>query len=94
MNLLVCDRLGRRSPSPDPEDELVRRYQQVVRPYAGRVYAAIAVVLALIAASGTIGEWQNWILFTPRRQLRGQGSRSSARTSASTSSSCRSSSSW
>jgi uncharacterized membrane protein (UPF0182 family) len=34
-----------------------------VRPYAGRLYIALALVMALIAASGTIGEWQNWILF-------------------------------
>ena len=74
VNLIVCDRLaGRASPAPDPDDELVRRYQRVVRPYAGRIYAALAVVVALIAASGTIGEWQNWILFTPRRDLRREG---------------------
>ena len=29
----------------------------------GGVYVALAFVMALIAASGTIGEWQNWILF-------------------------------
>ncbi len=61
-NLIACDRLAG-PPAADAEDELVRRYQHAVRPYAGRVYAAIALVLALIAASGTIGEWQNWILF-------------------------------
>jgi uncharacterized membrane protein (UPF0182 family) len=61
-NLIACDRLAG-VPAEDAEDELVRRYQQAVRPYAGRVYAAIALILALIAASGTIGEWQNWILF-------------------------------
>ena len=66
VNLIVCDRLGSTHPAADAEDELVRRYQHVVRPYAGRVYVGISVVLALIAASGTIGEWQNWILFTPR----------------------------
>ena len=63
-NLLICDRLGARHETLEPEDELVRRYQRVVRPYAGRVYGAIALVIALIAASGTVGEWNNWILFT------------------------------
>ncbi len=62
INLLVCDRLAGPG-ATQGEDELVRRYQQIVRPYAGRVYIALAIVLALIAASGTIGEWQNWILF-------------------------------
>jgi hypothetical protein len=62
-NLVVCDRLSDEVMSATHEDELVRRYQQIVRPYSGRVYIVLAFVLALIAASGTIGEWQNWILF-------------------------------
>ncbi len=64
VNLLVCDRLASAEPTTEPDDELVRRYQQAVRPYAGRVYALLAFVFALVAASGTVGEWQNWILFT------------------------------
>ncbi|HEY1829696.1 MAG TPA: UPF0182 family protein [Acidimicrobiales bacterium] len=64
VNLVVCDRLASSGVGGvGGEDELVRRYQQVVRPHAGRIYVALAFVLALIAASGTIGEWQNWILF-------------------------------
>jgi uncharacterized membrane protein (UPF0182 family) len=62
-NLVVCDRLASDDLGAVQKDELVRRYQQVVRPYAGRLYIALAIVMALIAASGTIGEWQNWILF-------------------------------
>ncbi|HEX3947104.1 MAG TPA: UPF0182 family protein, partial [Acidimicrobiales bacterium] len=64
VNLLFCDRIGIRTATLEPEDELVRRYQSVVRPYSRRIYAAIALVLALIAASGTVGQWNNWILFT------------------------------
>jgi hypothetical protein len=63
VNLVVCDRLAHGGTDPTGEDELVRRYQQYVRPYAGRIYVALAFILALIAASGTVGEWQNWILF-------------------------------
>jgi uncharacterized membrane protein (UPF0182 family) len=63
VNLVVCDRLSDEITSATHEDELVRRYQQIIRPYSGRVYIALAFVLALIVASGTIGEWQNWILF-------------------------------
>ncbi len=63
VNLVVCDRLAGTDADGTGEDELVRRYQQIVRPYAGRVYIGLALVMALIAASGTIGEWQNWILF-------------------------------
>ncbi len=63
VNLVVCDRIAGHDIVLAQEDELVRRYQQFVRPYAGRIYVALAFVLALIAASGTIGEWNNWILF-------------------------------
>jgi hypothetical protein len=63
VNLVVCDRLAGADLDATGEDELVRRYQQIVRPYAGRVYIVLAFICALIAGSGTIGEWQNWILF-------------------------------
>jgi uncharacterized membrane protein (UPF0182 family) len=63
VNLVVCDRIAGRGVVLAQEDELVRRYQQYVRPYAGRIYVALAFVLALIAASGTIGQWNNWVLF-------------------------------
>ncbi len=63
VNLVVCDRLASEDIGAVQKDELVRRYQQIVRPYAGRIYVALSIVMALIAASGTIGEWQNWILF-------------------------------
>lgn len=64
INLVVTDRLSAGATSSDPEDELVRRYRRAIRPYAGWLYAVLALVMALVAASGTIGEWQNWILFT------------------------------
>jgi uncharacterized membrane protein (UPF0182 family) len=63
VNLVVCDRLAGNDLVAAQEDELVRRYQQLVRPVAGRVYVVVAFIMALIAASGTIGEWQNWLLF-------------------------------
>ncbi len=63
VNLVVCDRIAGNDIVLAQEDELVRRYQQYVRPYSGRIYVALAFVLALIGASGTIGQWNNWILF-------------------------------
>src|SRR5580658_3714907 len=63
VNLVVCDRIAGRDIVLAQDDELVRRYQQYVRPYAGRIYIALAFVLALIGASGTISQWNNWILF-------------------------------
>ena len=63
INLVVCDRIAGHDIVLTQEDELVRRYQQYVRPYAGRIYVALAFILALIGGSGTIGQWNNWILF-------------------------------
>ena len=63
VNLVVCDRIAGHDVVLAQEDELVRRYQQFVRPYAGRIYVGLAFILALIGASGTVGQWNNWILF-------------------------------
>ena len=63
VNLVVCDRIAGRDIVLAQEDELVRRYQQFVRPYSARIYVGLAFVLALIGASGTVGQWNNWILF-------------------------------
>ena len=64
VNLLLCNRLGPSELFLDaPEDELVRRFQGAVRPYAGRLYALLAIVFALIAASSAVGQWQDFLLF-------------------------------
>jgi hypothetical protein len=64
-NLLLCNRLGPSELFLDaPEDELVRRFRGAVRPFAGRLYALLAIVFALIAASSAVGQWQNFLLFT------------------------------
>ena len=63
-NLLLTDRFGARDLSFDPEDEVVRRFQNVVRPYAKRVYAAIAIVMGLIAGLNASGQWQKYLLFS------------------------------
>ena len=64
VNLFVADRIGRTAVFEDPEDEMVRRFQLAVRPYAKRVYALIAVVFGGVAGLATIGQWQNWLLFS------------------------------
>jgi uncharacterized membrane protein (UPF0182 family) len=63
-NLLLTDRFGARDLTFDAEDEVVRRFQNVVRPYAKRIYAAIALVMALVAGFNATGEWNNYILFS------------------------------
>jgi len=63
VNLAVVDRLAPRELALGPEDELVRRYQQGVAPRAVLVRSLVSVAIALIAASGAIGQWQNYLLF-------------------------------
>jgi uncharacterized protein len=64
VNLAVVDRLAPGELALGPEDELVRRYQQRVTPRAVLVRSVVSVVVALIAASGAIGQWKNFLLFT------------------------------
>ncbi|HXQ43794.1 MAG TPA: UPF0182 family protein, partial [Acidimicrobiales bacterium] len=64
VNLAVVDRLAPSELALGPEDELVRRYQQRVTPRAVLVRTVVSVVVALIAASGAIGQWRNYLLFT------------------------------
>jgi uncharacterized membrane protein (UPF0182 family) len=63
VNLAVVDRLAPGELSLGPDDELVRRYQQRVAPRAVLVRTVVSVVVALIAASGAIGQWRNFLLF-------------------------------
>ncbi len=62
-SLLVAERLAPKGPSLDAEDEFVKRYQEVIGPYARWLRAAVVVVLSLIIGSQAVGQWNNWILF-------------------------------
>jgi uncharacterized membrane protein (UPF0182 family) len=64
VNLAVVDHLAPSELALGPEDELVRRYQQRVAPRAVLVRSVVAVIVALIAASGAVSQWRNWLLFT------------------------------
>ena len=64
VNLAVVDRLAPSELTLGPEDELVRRYQQRVAPRALLVRTLVSLVIALIAASGTVGQWSNFLLFS------------------------------
>jgi hypothetical protein len=63
VNLAVVDRMTPSMLTLGPEDELVRRYQHIVTPRAFLVRTIVSVVIALIAASSAIGQWQNWLLY-------------------------------
>jgi len=62
-NLLLTDRFGARDLTFEPEDEIVRRFQNSVRPYAGRIYALIALVMAVVAGLNATSQWQKYLLF-------------------------------
>ena len=68
-NLLLTDRFGARELTFEPEDEVVRRFQNVVRPRAGRIYALIAAVMGLVAGLNATGEWKNYLLFVHRQSF-------------------------
>lgn len=68
-NLLLGDRFGARDLGFDQEDELVRRFQDLVRPYARRVYALVAVVVGAIAGISATGQWNNYLLFANARNF-------------------------
>ncbi len=68
-NLLLADRLAPPSVasvlsgSPQPEEDLVARYQRLIRGRAGRIRVVLCAVLALVAGGNTAGQWQEWLLF-------------------------------
>ena len=63
VNLMLTDRLGARNLGFNPEDEVVRRFQTVVRPRAGRLYGLVAAVMGLIAGLNASNQWQTYLLF-------------------------------
>ena len=62
-SLIVAERLAPKGPSLDAEDEFVKRYQEVIGPYARWLRIGVVTILSLIVGSRAVGQWQNWILF-------------------------------
>ena len=63
-NLLLTNKFGARVLSFEPEDEVIRRFQNVVRPYARRIYAGIAALMALVAGFNATSQWNAYLLFS------------------------------
>jgi uncharacterized membrane protein (UPF0182 family) len=63
VSLVVAERLAPKGPSMDAEDEFVKRYREVIGPYARWLRAGVVVVLSLIIGSQALGQWQSWLLF-------------------------------
>ncbi len=68
-NLLLTDRFGARELSFEPEDEVVRRFQNVVRPHAARIYAVIAFIFGVVAGLNASGQWNAYLLFAHRQSF-------------------------
>ncbi len=65
-SLLVAERLVPRGPAIDAEDEFVKRYREIIGPYARWLRVLVIVALSLIVGSQAVGQWQNWLLFRNR----------------------------
>ena len=63
VNLLLTDRFGARTLTSSPEDEVIRRFQQRVRPRAKLLYGVFAAVLGLVAGIAASAQWQAFLLF-------------------------------
>ena len=62
-NLMLTHRFRAKNLSFEPEDEMTRRYQNAVTPYAKRIYGVIALFLGFLAGLNAQSQWKNLILF-------------------------------
>ena len=63
VSLFIVDTVAPRAMFLAGDNELVRRYQETVRPYAFLLRTVVSLVIALILGAGASGQWQHWILF-------------------------------
>ena len=70
-NLLLATRFASRDLTFEPEDELVRWFQTLIRPFARRLYALVALVVGLVAGLSAVPQWQNYILFAHAQSFPG-----------------------
>jgi uncharacterized membrane protein (UPF0182 family) len=65
-NLVIADRIAPRFRPMGPEEELLRRYHEIVDDRSGWVRAGVALLFAVIAGAGVSAQWNEWLLFTNR----------------------------
>ncbi len=63
VNLILADRFGARDLSFEPDDELVRRFQNSVRPRAALVYGVVSLLTGAVAGLNASGQWNVWLLY-------------------------------
>jgi len=66
VNLVIADRLAPRFRPMGPEEELLRRYHELVDDRSGWVRAGVALLFAVIAGAQVSSQWNEWLLFTNR----------------------------
>ena len=66
VNLVIADRIAPRFRPMGPEEELLRRYHEIVDERSGRVRVGVCLLFALIAGAGVSSQWNDWLLFTNR----------------------------
>ncbi len=65
-NLVIADRIAPRFRPMGPEEELLRRYHEIVDDRSGWVRAGVALLFAVIAGAQVSSQWNEWLLFTNR----------------------------
>ncbi len=62
-NLIIVDRLHPAVSGLGPEDELAKKFQEMVTPHSKIIRVLVAAALALFAGTGTSQEWRHWLIF-------------------------------
>lgn len=68
-NLFVADRAAPPLRAPGPEEEMLARYHDFIGGRTSLVRFAVAFVFALLASAGAPSQWEEWLLFTNRRDF-------------------------
>jgi uncharacterized protein len=66
VNLYLADRIAPAVRPPGPEEDLVRRWHQVIGNRAGLLRFGISLLFAVIAGAGVSSQWEEWLFFVNR----------------------------
>ena len=66
VNLFLADRLAPKSRPAGPEDELTRKWQQLMGRRAILIRSLTSLLFALLVGAGVSSQWQSWLFFTNR----------------------------
>ncbi len=69
LNLFISDRAAPTHRPPGPEEEMISRYHAVVGGHYFLVRTAVSLVFSVMAAAGVSSQWEEWLLFTNRKEF-------------------------